>query len=401
MPFARFRSALWRKSGLGRLYRWVMPPNYPGLRLTWKRFLNYQHSRFEQWRGHTKLRAHPLTLTFEATNVCNLHCPYCFTGVGEVGRTRSMMAMDHYERLLDELGDRALMLDFYNWGEPLLNKKIYEMIEMASSRGISTVISTNFSVPFDEERADKLVASRLAALGLSIDGASQETLEVYRVGASLETILENLRLLVDAKRRAGSELPHITWAFHVFDHNQHEVEQARAMARDLGVTFTATKGWVEGDEWDKAAAYAFPSWTEPTSRRCKYLWSYAVVNNDGRVAPCAATFYESDDFGDAQGADFRAVWNNERFQQARSLFRSRDQASAEAKESICYECPYTVVWDDYQVHRQKGLPKSAFRERYNTNDWFNYFFEKRPGAQAPRVGSEVIGLEPVTAPRDA
>ncbi len=146
---------------------------WPGTRLAPKRFLNYQMVQYQRARGHTRLYGRPLVLTLEATNVCNLKCPFCFTGVGEVTRERSMMSMERYRKLIDDLGDYAMLLEFYNWGEPLLNKNIYEMVEIASKRGISTIISTNFSVPFDEERAEKLVKSGLGILGAGIDGASQ------------------------------------------------------------------------------------------------------------------------------------------------------------------------------------------------------------------------------------
>ena len=390
--------SLLRRSGLHSVYLQHRPPHYPGLKMTPKRLINYQIVRYQRARGHSKLRGYPLFLTFEATNVCNLHCPYCFTGIGEVGRERSMLPMDVYSRLLDDLGDYALQLDFYNWGEPLLNKNIYEMIRMAADRGLSTVISTNFSVPFDEERAEKLVRSGLAAIGAGVDGARQQSLEQYRVGADFEKVMRNIKLLVDAKRRLGSETPRVVWSFHVFDWNRHEIEEARAMARALGIGFEATKGWVAGEEQDRDGAVQFPAGTGPASERCKYLWTYAIVNNDGSVAPCAACFYQEDDYGSLAGSTFKEVWNNEKFQAARRLFHSREQASALGKGLVCFDCPYTLVWEDYQQHRAQSGSKESFRPRYTTNDWFNYFFNRKRTSGVPSAPPDgVIDLEPVTS----
>jgi len=396
--------SLLRRTGLHGVYlRQVRPPHYPGLKLTPKRLLNYQTVRYQRARGHTKLRGYPFFLTFEATNVCNLHCPYCFTGAGEQGRARSMMSLDLYGRLLDELGDYALQIDFYNWGEPLLNKHIYEMIRAAADKGLSTVISTNFSVPFDEQRAEKLVRSGLAAIGAGVDGARQQSLERYRVGADFETIMRNIKLLVNAKQRLGSETPRIVWSFHVFEWNDHEIEEARRMAGELGIGFEATKGWVAGEEHDRNGAIQFPIDTGPTSARCKYLWTYAIVNNDGRVSPCAACFYEEDDYGSVSASSFKEVWNNEKFQAARRLFHSRDRASDLARGLVCFDCPYTLVWEDYQGHRGAGGTRASFQPRLTTNDWFNYFFSRKPrGGNAPPAGG-VIDLEPVgpsRAPRE-
>ena len=105
--------------------------------------------------------------------------------------------------MLDELGDYLLELEAFHWGEPLLSPHIDTMIEAASARGIATTINTNFSVPFDRARAERLVASGLTELTVSIDGAHQATYEQYRVRGDLERVLHNCRLVGDARGASG------------------------------------------------------------------------------------------------------------------------------------------------------------------------------------------------------
>lgn len=391
-----FRRAL---AGVARLYHATRPPSWPGLRLTPKRLLNYHLVNYQQARGRTKLRGYPLFLTLEATNVCNLHCPHCFTGAGEVGRERSMLSMDLYRRLLDELGEYALMLDFYSWGEPMLNKNLPEMIRMAHDKGIATVISTNFSVPFDEARAEALVASGLGLLGAGIDGASQETLVQYRVGADFDKVMENMKLLIAAKERLGSPTPEIYWSFHIFAHNRHEIDKARMMAEALGVKFAPTKGWVAGEGWDPDGEFNFPLGVPPLAARCKFLWGYATVNNDGGVSSCPACFYEKDDFGSVASSAFKDVWNNKTFQNARQLFHS-GKSDQDRERIICDGCPQTLTWQEFQTHRAQGRSKSSFRASYTTNDWFNYFFSRRPASQ-PQASEGSIALSLVAGPPPA
>ncbi len=372
----------------------ILPPGYPGLRLTPKRLLNFYLVRYQRARGHTKLWGYPLILTLESGNVCNLRCPACFTGAGEVGRERSMMPLALYRKIMDELGDYALHVEFYNWGEPLLNKNIYEMIRIANDKGISTILSTNFSVPFDRARAEALVSSGLALLGFGLDGATQENYEKYRVGGDFEKVLHNVRLLTEAKRALASATPRICWSFHIFPHNTHEIESARAMAKELGVEFTATKGWVVGPEWDRDGEFQFPSHVPPETDRCRYLWTYAVVNNDGRVASCSASFFQEDDFGSLEDSSFREVWNNKNFQEARRLYRLED-ASDHGKSLICRDCPSTKVWEGYQRHQAQGLPKASYEPSYTTNDWINYFFDRKPDRARDASAADVIDLQPV------
>ncbi len=389
------------KLGSAAARRWpdlAPPAELFGGRITLKRMLNYYLSIYEIRRAHIALRSYPIKLIVEPTNVCNLRCPACFTGDGQIGRVRSSMSLDLYERLLAELGAYLFRIEFCNWGEPLLNKNIDSMIAAATARGISTLISTNFSFPFDDARAERLVASGLTVLGVSLDGARQETYEQYRVRGNLELVLENCRRVRAAKQRLHSPTPAMGWEFHVFAHNTGDVEQAREMARELDMDIAVEKGWVVGPEWDTAGAfkYAMPPFPMP----CVYLWRYGVVNNDGGVAPCCGTFYREDDVGrlsvkpgDGGAASFREIWNGEKFQAARRLYHSRS-GPPEVQQSICHDCPQTIIWEDLKTHLANGGTGGDFVSRFSANDYFNYFWSRRPqrGQAPPAAEPERITL---------
>jgi len=335
--------------------------------------------RYQRNRGHIQLWGYPLILTLEAANLCNLRCPYCFVGAGEKSRPPIPFPFPLYQRIIDELGDYLLHVEFHNWAEPLLNQNLPEYIQLASARGISTVVATHFSLPFDRARAEALVASGLSLLGVSLDGARQETYEQYRVGGNFATVLANIRLVNQAKRAQGSQTPRVIWSFHVFAHNCQDVELARTMARDLGIEFSACKGWVEGPDWDPEGKYA-AFFAEPQPGRaaehCQFLWERAIIHGDGGVAPCDGTFFREDDFGLMNARRFREVWNNDSFQEARRLFRSRQQ-SDEARRLICYSCPATLTMEHYRQHLAQGGHTETFAPRFSTNDGFNFFFNTR------------------------
>lgn len=376
------------KARQATLRRWtsLKPPSYRGLRMTPRRFINYQLVKWQQGRGHTKLWGSPLILTIEPTNACNLRCPHCFTGMGEQGREKSMIDMDFYRKVIDELGSSLLHMELYNWGEPLLHKQLPEMIRMAADRGISTTISTNFSLRVDEARAEEIVRSGLAVLGVSLDGATQGSYEQYRVRGNLETVLHNCRLINEAKRRLGSATPEMIWEYHIFSHNKHEIEEARQMASDLGMTFVPSKGWVSGPDWDTAGEFEFPL-IDP-GERCNFLWQRAVIHNNGGVAPCCATFYEEDDLGAMREGHaihsstlahtpFRTVWNNRAFRDARAMFRDRDAASESAKKLVCYDCPITLFWGKGKS-AGKASDAAAVAQAVSENAGFQYFLNRRP-----------------------
>ena len=79
-------------------------PPWEGAKLTWRRRLNLYLQRLEHRLGRTKLWSKPCKLTVEATNICNLRCPGCFTGTNQDGRARSHMSLELFNQLMDELG---------------------------------------------------------------------------------------------------------------------------------------------------------------------------------------------------------------------------------------------------------------------------------------------------------
>lgn len=368
-------------------FRWACefvrrPPWARPARVTAKRLRNLYHNRWEHWRGATTLASYPLKLIVEPVNACNLHCPCCFTGDGQVGRTRTPMSLELYRGLIAELGDYLFEVEAFNWGEPLLSRHIYAMIEEASARGIATTVNTNFSLPFDAGKAERLVRTGLSTLRVSIDGACQRVYEQYRVGGRLDRVLANCALVGEAKRQLGSRTPHLVWEYHVFPHNTGDVALARTEAARLDMEFLAFKGQVPGAEWGVGGEWEFCH--QPRSMPCASLWSIAVVHSDGGVAPCNGTFYREDDLGhlavrptDLGAQSFRAAWNGPPFQTARRFYRTRT-GSEEERRLVCFDCPQTILFHDWLGHLAQGGERATFHARYGTNDAWNYFWNRRP-----------------------
>lgn len=370
-----------------RARMFLTPPHYPGARWTLKRLANCYLNRWEMRYQATRVRSYPLKLTVEPINVCNLGCPACFTGDGQASRPRKRMPLEFYRRLLDEMGGYLCEVEFCNWGEPLLNKEIHLMIRAATDRGIGTVISTNFSFPFDDARAEELVRSGLTTLGVSIDGAQQDTYEQYRVGGDLAMVLENCRRMRDAKQRLGSRTPEVRWSFHLFPHNVFDVQLAKQLAAELDMPISVEKGWVVGEEWERGGFFQFKDEIRPFP--CLFLWNQAVVNSDGGISPCCGTFYREDDMGElplvpeaGRATSFRDVWNGERFQQARAMYQ-RPRAESSATDHVCYNCPATIVWDRWRRYEEAGGDPATFDPGVTPNDGFNYFWNRRPPGAAP------------------
>lgn len=385
-------------------FEFLRLPPHRGTKVTLKRRLNLYLVRLQRLLSHKRLFGYPLRLTVEASTACNLACPACLTGAGERGREGGHLPVGVYEQVIDELGDYLFEVELHNWGEPLMNKHIAEIVALASAKGVGTILSTNFSMPFDADRAEALVEAGLTTLGVSLDGASQETYEQYRINGSFEQVLRNVHLMNAAKRKLGSKTPRIIWSFHVFAHNADDVGQASAMATELGMVFEVSKAWVIGQEWNPASPYKL--FTPPSVDGCDFLWGRAVLNTDGGVAPCNGAFFKEDDFGSVIDGTFLKAWNNSTFRRAREFFQSTAQSNS-GERLICQDCPEMATRHDYLNHLANGGTRGSFKNRFTSNDGYSYFFNRRDSRRKRPVDDadgELIPIEPVPAastPRQA
>jgi MoaA/NifB/PqqE/SkfB family radical SAM enzyme len=173
------------------------------------------------------------------------------------------------DSLLEKHGAYAISTRFFNWGEPLLNKRTPEFVVASRSFLMRASISSNLSLPID---ATALVESGLDYLIMSIDGTTQETYQKYRKGGNLSLVMENVRRLVDAKKKLNSFSPYLVWQYLLFDHTLKEMDSALQIAKELGVNeinFT--------DAYD--VSFGDPSITRPPSPPKKQH----ILHYDGRA----------------------------------------------------------------------------------------------------------------------
>jgi MoaA/NifB/PqqE/SkfB family radical SAM enzyme len=134
----------------------------------------------------------PRSAQIEVTNRCNLACRTCTRmKLPEVGD----MSLEGFRRLIDALGplDRLWLS---GQGEPLLHPDLPEMVRYCADHGIGNTVIHTSGMPLSVEVGEKLAVSGLGELRVSIDGGTPEEMEYLRVGASLESVLENTRAFV-------------------------------------------------------------------------------------------------------------------------------------------------------------------------------------------------------------
>lgn len=308
---------------------------------SWKKFGNFIKSHYEMWKGNSVVESYPYLFVFEVTNVCNLKCPFCLTGKGiSGGRSVRHMGFDEAKAIIDQVGDYIYLMQLYTWGEPLLNKDIYDIIKYAKDKNIYVMLSTNATM-LNEANCKRLVGSGIDYVMAAIDGLSDETYKKYRVGGDYEKVMRNIETLVSVKKQLHSPTPFLEWQFIVFRHNEHEVQAAERKAYEMGVSkFTPLPAYVEDEDWlPLGEEYKVQMFNPERLMNCDRPWTHLNVRADGGVASCCYEFEKKDDFGNFAEGEFRKIWNNTKFSLSRRLiYQKRKGLELEKTDLICYGC---------------------------------------------------------------
>lgn len=339
-----------------------------------------------------RLVGRPYKMKIESTNICNTRCQLCPTGIGLRGRRKGRMAFSKYTALIDQLRRHLFALDLSMWGDPLVAPDIYEMIRYAHQRGIWTYISSNlhgFKIEprkqcdgtlAEKDDATRLIESGLDMLTCSLHGATQETFQIYQPGKDFGDALAKVRHIVATKKKLGSSTPAIQLNYVVTRHNEHEIEDFKMLADELGckpvfstasmnvrfldkdkkltplgladdVLAKKTKDHLEHwlpqnkdyvlsayDQMRETGTYKGEQYNGKKQYNCSWPWRQSVINWDGSVATCCGSFEQWEDIDSVLDQPFSKVWNSEKYRMARRSFKKK-LSDEQAEGNPCANCP--------------------------------------------------------------
>ena len=318
------------------------------------------------------LYGYPTAITIEPGNICNLRCPLCPTGQNDKSANHGFISFADFKKVIDEIGKYLFLVRLYNWGEPLLNHNLKKMIEYATDQGIEVKISTNLSMKLSDNDIEAIAKTNLRKIYISANGASKETYSKYHVGGDFDIVMNNMKRLIEKTKAANNRYTEIIWLFHVFSHNEHEIEKAKMMAKEIGIRLSINKMRTDmGKEVFETSEEAIKrdgKWlpknpeynifdtrnkTPKTKFRCNLLWKETVINWDGSTLPCCFIYSEKFAFGNIRENSFKDIWNNEKYVAARKEVRSnKDSCNANLTGTITPDSGRTVC----HTCKSKGFP---------------------------------------------
>lgn len=270
----------------------------------------------------------PSVVSIEPSAYCNLRCPECPSGNGDLLRKRGYMSLDTFEKALQEIATQSLAIQFFFQGEPFLNPELTTMLRKASATKLYTIVSTNGH--FLEEYSTQIVASGLNKLIVSFDGMTEKTYQQYRQGGDYEKVKRGIIALLEEKEKQQAKLPLIELQFIVFEHNEHEIadfkkwckkHKVKGMLKSAQI-YHLNQNTVNPPKAKRFSRYINTAnkWVNKSQRSnsCRRLWTNPVICWDGSVAICC---YDKDTqfkVGNINNSQLADIWHNTTFQKIRT-----------------------------------------------------------------------------------
>lgn len=234
------------------------------------------------------------------TSRCNLLCPQC-SRVSD-GRVNPLLPMGElsltdYERIFTPDFSRQLdsVLFCGNYGDAAASANLLDCLRFLKGRGIPSVtVMSNGSLQAPDwwrELASILSGPR-DKVCFSIDGLA-DTNHLYRVNSRFDKIMANAQAFIAAGGQAR-------WDYLVFEHNQHQVEEAERLAGQMGfkafalkrtARFINQKNFASGEisETEAAAKLRISAPTRPAYRSESFRQFEKVMSEHGNWENYAAS----------------------------------------------------------------------------------------------------------------
>lgn len=163
-------------------------------------------------------------IIIETSAVCNLKCIMCPTLNYKEGF--GIMESIIFDKIIDSI-DKVEAISLDGWGEPLLDKKIFERVRKAKTKANNVGFSTNATL-FNLDNIEEAKNSGIDIINISMDGGSKEVYEKIRVGSDFGKTMYNIELL----SRKGL---HITITMTLSKINCEDVINLILRMHDLGI----------------------------------------------------------------------------------------------------------------------------------------------------------------------
>ena len=186
----------------------------------------------------------------ELSNYCNAACPMCARFDAEQNLVKEITNNKHttLDDIKNKIGNRVIknLITFRSWGnvgDGTMNPECEQIYDYVKSVNPTTNLSINTNGGARNTDFYKELAKIGVKVIFSIDGL-EDTNHLYRRNVKWNKLIENVSSFISMGGKAY-------WDFLVFKHNQHQIETAEKLSKQLGFTLFNKKTTTRWNDFDK------------------------------------------------------------------------------------------------------------------------------------------------------
>lgn len=232
-------------------------------------------------------------LHIEPTTVCNASCPQCSREDPKYyndQKDRSEISLEQVQTMFKVEFIQRLEKVFMcgNFGEPAAAKDTLKIFQYFRTHNPDIVLgmNTNGSIRTPDYwiNVANTFNKSYDYVVFSIDGLD-DTNAVYRRNTVWSKIIENAQAYINAGGSAH-------WDMLIYEHNQHQIDQAKQLAKDMGFTWFRAKVSKRFNQFpveflNPPKGYELPNVIQSKDIQCHALREQSIyVGANGRILPC-------------------------------------------------------------------------------------------------------------------
>ena len=286
----------------------------------------------------------PLEINWELNNRCNLMCPQCGRNEIKDGKLQwrkwangnpsyqlndTDKSLETFKTVYNNIGYPVRVIRFQGHvSENILSKDFLPICKFLREETDTSIhVSTHGSAnPIDwwEKLGNVFSGDPRSIVFFSLDGVGQESLENYRVGADYDKVIANAQSFI---RGGGKAI----WRMIIFKHNQHQVDKARELAKELG------------------------------------FWEFVEVHTNRRINMDKEFEYKGKKYI-LENQDISPEWNKA-IEKNKNYNEGTDIECKAVKENQFYVDYMNRVWACYYIPNMKKLVTES--------EWYSEYFSKK------------------------
>lgn len=283
----------------------------------------------------------PSQVIIDTTEICNLACIHCPHPQFKKSDLYGGRCLD--KELVAKAVDEVRMhgkgitqyIRFTGEGEPLIHPHVFEMLTYAvKNSGTTVTLTTNGSL-MNEEKIEKLLATGIHVIDISIDAFTPETYAKVRVNGDLNITRANVIRLLTAARATSSQTK-VVVSYVEQPLNAAETRDFEAFWKINGASFVVIRRLHSNAGASTGIADSLRHAQPESGRRpCLYPWERISLTPRGELIFCPQDWVHGSTVADYRNTSILSAWQSDFYRELREAHLKNQFAN----HAFCGNCP--------------------------------------------------------------